>query len=244
MDELLDRGAVIDVVEAELDDTPLHLAAGEGHLNVVKKLISRGANPNTFSKWSGLVINAAIRSGRFDLVELLVDHKVSLFSDHSDAESPLAQAAAMADPAMIHYLMEKYARFIRSTDYSKALVSAAGAGRVDVFKSLLRLGHTTSDYQEALDKAAKESKWEIVMIMLERHRGLSCDEPFYQAATGVDDKDDVLEALWEYTGGKISEERLDDSLYDAADREKLSTVKLLLDKFNADPNARGHEYVG
>lgn len=241
MDVLLDQGADINAVEDEDEDTPLHLAAEEGHIGVVKKLIKRGANKDMYSLYSGLVINAAISSGSFDLVEVLVEANVSLFSDRSDVESPLAQAAAMADPAMLHYLMDKYARFIHPSEYSKARISAAGAGRLDVFKSLLGVGNDADDYQAALDKAAKKGKWEIVTFILERRSGLSCDEAFYEAATGAEVKDEVLEALGEYTNGRISDQRLADSLYKATDLEKESTVKLLLSKFNADPDAKGKE---
>lgn len=241
MDVLLDQGAKINAVEDEDEDAPLHLAAEEGHIDVVKKLLKRGADKNMYSSYSGLVINAAISSGSRDLVELLVEANVSLFSSRSDVESPLAQAAAMADPAMLQYLMEKYARIIPPSEYSKARISAAGAGRLDVYKSLLGIGNGADDYQAAMDKAAKKGKWEIVAFILEKRSGLSCDEAFYEAATGAEAKDEVLLALGEYTNGRISDQRLADSLYEATDQERESTVKLLLSNFNADPDAKGKE---
>ncbi|CAM1503339.1 Fc.00g081150.m01.CDS01 [Cosmosporella sp. VM-42] len=242
VEELLDRGAAIDDGEQDSTDTPLHMAAQEGHVHVMKKLLIRGAKPNTYSEYSGFAINAAISSGNFDAVELLVQAGVALTSDRDDVESPLAQAAAMSDISMLEYLMQQYANQLPPEEYSKAMISAAGAGRVEMFKRLLNFEHKPEDFQWALNGAAEEAKWDIVTILLERRSDLDCDEAFYQAAIGIEVKDDVLEALWEYTQGSISSEKVDDSLYEATDREKYGTVKLLLDKFGADANATGEEF--
>ncbi len=103
VEELLNRGALINGTEpgtdgtdgtdgaggidAVSDDTPLHMASEAGHVDVMKKLISRGADPNAYSKYSGLVINAAISSGKFNAVELLVKQGVSLTPERDDVES-------------------------------------------------------------------------------------------------------------------------------------------------------------
>jgi hypothetical protein len=137
--------------------------------------------------------------------------------------------------------MERYAHKLPPEEYSKALVSAAGAGRVPVVNRLLEFQHTDEYFQDALDEAAEEGAWDVVKILLEKCRTLNCDQAFYEAATGTEPQDIVLEALWEYTNGGISAEKLDESLYDATDREKESTVEILLGKFGADPNAAGEE---
>jgi ankyrin repeat protein len=240
VEELLDRGAAINDSE-DMEDTPLHMAAAAGHVEVMKKLIHRGANLKAVSLSSGLVINSAIFSGKREAVELLVDRGVPLTAIGDDAEPPLAQAASLSEVSMLEYLIERYADKLPPEDYSEALVSAARAGRVPVVNRLLEFPHTTEYFQRALDEAAEEGAWEAVKILLEKCSNLNCDQPFYEAATGTEPQDIVLEALWEYTQGGISAEKLDESLYDATDREKESTVKILLDKFGADPNASGEE---
>ncbi|KAK6088814.1 hypothetical protein SCUP234_00018 [Seiridium cupressi] len=241
VEELLDRQAEINVGEDEGEDTPLHLAAEEGHVEVMRKLILRGANLNAHSDYSGLVINSAICSGSFAAVELLVNHGVSLSLDRGDVMSPLEQAATLSDVSMLRYLMEKYTDQLPPEEYSKALISGAGAGRVEVFTKLLDFDYTHDDFQWALDEAADNGNWEIAKIILEKRQHLNCDNVFHQAATGTDDQE-VLEALWEYTKGSISHDKIDESLYDAADMEKTWAVQLLLEKFGADPNAQGDEY--
>ncbi|KAM3070075.1 hypothetical protein ACMFMG_003893 [Clarireedia jacksonii] len=241
VEELLDRKVKINTGEEEEEDTPLHFAAGQGHIEAMRKLILRGANVSSYSKYSGYVINSAISSGKFDAVEVLVQHGVSLAMDRDDVETPLEQAALLADFSMVEYLMEKYTDQMPPEEYSKALIGAAAGGNIDILNKLLPFQHSHSDYQAALDDAAQAGNWEITKILLEIRKDLSCDKVFYEAATKTENLE-VLEALWEYTEGKISVETLDQSLYETTDSMKTDTVQLLLEKFAADPNAQGEEY--
>jgi hypothetical protein len=238
---LLDKGANIDDGDEDGEQTPLHMAAFGGHVEVMKKLVLRGANPNATSNDIGPVVNAAISSGVRAAVELLVEHGVSLTLDRDDLVSPLALAALLSDVSMFEYLIEQYADKLPAQEYSKALVKAAEAGRIEVFNKLLEFQHDQEYFQGALNAAAEEWNWDIITILLERCTGLGCDELFYQAATGTEPQDRILEAIWKHTNGNISEEKLSESLYDATDREKESTVKLLLETFKANPNATGEE---
>ncbi|KAI1135696.1 hypothetical protein F5Y05DRAFT_168773 [Hypoxylon sp. FL0543] len=242
VEELLDKGAVIDDAEEIHEQTPLHMAAFGGHVEVMKKLLLRGANANATANDIGPVVNSAICSGNRACVELLVERGVSLTLDQDDLDAPLALAALLSDISMFEYLIEKYADKLPAEEYSKAFVKAAEAGRIEVFNRLLDFEHGEEYFQKALDAAAEELNWDIVVILMERHRGLNCDDLFYKAATGTEPQDKLLETIWEYTGGSISQDRLNESLYDATDREKESTVKVLLEKFGADPNATGVEY--
>ncbi|KAI5859496.1 hypothetical protein GGS23DRAFT_320106 [Durotheca rogersii] len=242
VEELLDRGAVIDDGDEIQEQTPLHMAAFGGHVEVMKKLLLRGANANATSNDIGPVVNAAITSGNRAAVELLVEHGVSLTIDREDLTAPLALSALLSDISMFEYLVEKYAAILPPEEYSKALVKAAEAGRVDVFKRLLDFEHAEEYFQDALDTAGSEWNWDIVVIILEKRAGLNCDEVFYEAATGTEDQDSLLEVIWRYADGSISKEKLDESLYEATDTEKESTVKLLLQKFGANANATGLEY--
>ncbi|KAI0398353.1 hypothetical protein F5Y17DRAFT_412009 [Xylariaceae sp. FL0594] len=241
-EELLDRGAVIDDGEEEGDQTPLYMAALEGHVEVMRKLLVRGANPNCVAKDDGPVVNAAICSGNRAAVELLVERNASLTLDRDDVYSPLALAALLSDVSMFEYLIEQCAEKLPAVEYSKALVKAAEAGRVEVFNKLLEFHHDLAYFQEALDAAAEDYNWDITTIILQRQGGLDCNNLFYTVATGSEPQDKILEIVWEYADGSITPETLGRSLYDATDREKGTTVKLLLEKCGADPNATGEEY--
>ncbi|KAI0849064.1 hypothetical protein F5Y00DRAFT_236514 [Daldinia vernicosa] len=242
VEELLNRGAAIDDGNEIQEQTPLHMAAFGGHIEVMKKLLLRGADANAMSNDIGPVLNAAISSGNRACVELLIERNVSLTVDRADINAPLALAALLSDFSMFEYLIEKYADKLPPEEYSKAFVMAAEAGRLEVFNRMLEYEHTQKYFQSALDSAVGEGNWDIVTIILEKCEGLNVDQAFYQAATGTEQQDKLLEAFWNYSGGTISPDTLNHSLYDATDNKKESTVKLLLEKFKADPNATGEVY--
>ncbi|KAL6856814.1 ankyrin repeat-containing domain protein [Trichoderma novae-zelandiae] len=244
VEELLNRGAVIDDAAEIHEQTPLHMAAFGGHIQVMKKLLLRGADPNAIANDIGPVVNAAISSGSREAVELLVEHNVSL-TIHSEDESiqcPLALAALLADYSMFEYLIESYAEKLPARDYSEALVAAAAAGRIEVFNKLLSFSHEESVFQSALDEAVEEWNWDIVKSLLDSRQGLDVNGLFTEVATCSEPQDKMLQLAWDYANGSITEETISNALYNATDREKTTTVRLLLQSFGASPNATGEEY--
>ncbi|OTA01082.1 hypothetical-protein [Trichoderma parareesei] len=244
VEELLNRGAVIDDAAEIHEQTPLHMAAFGGHIQVMKKLLLRGADPNAIANDIGPVVNAAISSGSREAVELLVEHNVSLtiHSEDGSIQCPLALAALLADYSMFEYLIESYADKLPARDYSEALVAAAAAGRIEVFNKLLSFGHEESVFQSALDEAVDEWNWDIVKSLLDSRQGLDVNGLFTEVATCSEPQDKMLQLAWDYAKGSITEETISNALYNATDREKISTVRLLLQSFGASPNATGEEY--
>lgn len=241
VEELLKRGAPINDGKETALQTPLHMAAEDGHVEVMKLLISENADPNAVSDDIGPVVNAAIRSGNRAAVELLVEHGVSLAMDQDDVESPLALAAQLSDVSMFEYLIEQYADKLPAVEYSKALVAAAEEGKLEVFNKLLEFEHEESFFQSALDAAAEEWNWDVVTILLQKRPALDCNALFFAVATCSESQDKMLDVAWE--NGTVTTHTVGNSLYHATDREMDEMVKLLLDKFQADPNATGEECV-
>ncbi|KAI1284504.1 hypothetical protein F5Y07DRAFT_346775 [Xylaria sp. FL0933] len=242
VEELLNRGAPIDDGTDVNEQTPLHMAAFGGHIEVMRKLILRGANPNATALEIGPVVNAAICSGNRAAVELLVEQGVSLTVDAEDIDPPLALAALLSDASMFEYLIQQYADKLPAVEYSKALVKAAEAGKLEALNKLLEFEHDGSFFQKALDAAVDEWNWDVVNTLLQRRPGLDCNKLFFTAATCSEPQDKMLDVAWEYANGSITSQTLSDSLYHATDREKDTTVELLLNKFHADANATGEEY--
>jgi ankyrin repeat protein len=244
VEELLNKGSKVDDAIESGDATPLQMASLKGHVKVMNKLIRRGANPNAMAKEIGPVINAAIYSGNREAVKLLVQQGVSLTHTDNDVPTPLVLAALFSDSDMFNYLLETCGEQLPPQEYDKALEAAAEAGGLDVVNTLLKHPHSTESFQKALDNAAEESNWDTVLVLLDHSRGLDCNELFYSVAVDVEQQDRVLEAIWLYTNGGISDETLNKSLYDATDNKKEPTVRLLLESFKADPNkATGDECV-
>ncbi|RVD90439.1 uncharacterized protein DFL_001404 [Arthrobotrys flagrans] len=240
---LLNSGAKVDDGQDAGDQTPLAMAAYKGHCRVMIKLLDRGANPNALAEGRP-VINEAIVSGNLEAVQLLVEHGALLAQDDNDDDNPapLALSALLSDLTMFTYLLEACADKIPHKEYNKALISSASAGRLEVTKRLLQFSHDAITFQAALKAAADEENWEILLLILESSTGLDCDEVFKQIATSSEQQDRVLTAIWKHTNGSVSQETIDESLYEAVDIEKESTVKLLLEEFGANANATGVEY--
>ena len=64
-----------DLNEADYDGrTPIHLAASEGHLNVIKFFIAGGYNLTPLDRWGGSPLDDAVNHGHTDVVSLLKKH--------------------------------------------------------------------------------------------------------------------------------------------------------------------------
>ena len=244
IDVLLEHGADINLGMDDGRPTPLHSATLQGNVQTIQQLLGHGARPNAISKDIGPVINAAVSSGNLGAVEILMktEKDAPLDAQMNDFLSPLAAAALCSDLAVFDNLTQSYANGSRPEEFSKALLAAAAAGRSEVCKKLLVYQHSLEDLQEAMDSAARASRWAVVRIFLETCPGLNCQDVLLQTALCSGEETDTVEAVWRYTGGNLPPQIVDRALYEATDREKISTIQLLLRDFRASPNATGEEY--
>ncbi|KAI1435994.1 hypothetical protein GGR50DRAFT_702209 [Xylaria sp. CBS 124048] len=247
VEELLDRGAPIDDGDEIGKQTPLHMAALSDHVGVMRLLIQRGANVNAIANDIGPVINAAIITGNVDALKLLVEHGVSLTVDREDLTSPLTLAAILSNAyaTIFHYITLSCSERLPAVEFSKALVMAAEAGKLEVFRHLLGFEHDQSFFQSALNAAAvAEPNLKIVTSILEMCPGLDCSKLFNAlVASSRSHESLLLQKLLSraYASNPITTQTLNASLYKATELGKAETVKLLLD-FHANPNATGEEH--
>ncbi|KAF4463661.1 Ankyrin repeat domain-containing 17 [Fusarium albosuccineum] len=172
-------------------------------------------------------------------------------------QAPLALAASRSDRKMFDFLIENYRAKLPPQEFETALITAAGAGRLETFKDLLtQFEHSDDALNKALAKATYNDHWDITELLLEQCSNLNCDEPFYYTAMGNMDDDatgddaiahadkqqlKILQALWEYGNESITPSKLDESLYEATDLQNTAVVELLL-RFGASPDAIGEDY--
>ncbi|KAM7213105.1 hypothetical protein V8F06_011528 [Rhypophila decipiens] len=232
--------------------TPLAMAAEGGrHLDVMQKLLSWGASPDAVYYLVGPVINGAILSGNIDAVQLLIHHSARLNYDLDGTDinwmPPLA-TAAHSDLAMLDAILAAAGEKLSEEEYSKALISAALSGRVELVERLMTAYMPSLEYlQAALEVATEESNWDVVRMLLRRQyeQGpLDCNASFKAAATSSESfaiVKEILHGAWEHSGGAIDKAVLDECLYTCTDNEEEETVKLLLE-MGASPDAQGEEY--
>ena len=116
--------------------SPLHLAASEGHLDLVKCLIEHGARINRSDRWGHSPIDDAYRHRHFAVMEYLREHG-GTFGTSSQATNFLA-AVHEGDVEEVQTLYELGSVDINAGDFDKrtALHLAASKGNADVIRFL------------------------------------------------------------------------------------------------------------
>jgi ankyrin repeat protein len=237
VEELVFRGCKIDQGIETGNATPLSMAASRANVKVMTMLLDGKADPNTVNASNDCVLNCAIQAGSLDAVKLLVERGAALTYAPEKSASPLSQAASQPDRAIFDYLIEVGGDQFESHDYETALDAAADAGNAEVFSDLLEHEYEQDALQSALFSAYWDNNWNIVQMLLDKHSGLDVDATFCELATGTEDQNELLKKVWAYADGSIGSEAINYSLYEATDKEKESTVRILLELCEADPNS-------
>nr|GEV95654.1 ankyrin repeat-containing protein [Tanacetum cinerariifolium] len=120
---------------------PLHLAAGGGHVNVLKLLLLKGANVNALTKDGNTALHLAVEERRRDCARLLLSGGADPnIGNVADNEIPLHIASALGDDNMVKLLLLKGAnKDIRNRSGKTAYEVAVEHGHTRLFDSL-RLG--------------------------------------------------------------------------------------------------------
>ncbi|KAJ3273893.1 hypothetical protein HK104_004210 [Borealophlyctis nickersoniae] len=160
---LLDHGALLLDKPAEPDSQSgfaFVVAAGEGHLDIVKLLLDQRVYFHPVH--IGDALGEAARGGHVDVVKLLLDRGVDVQEDGGNA---LRWAAGGGHLDVVKLLVDQGAHFFHGDD---ALGPAARAGHLDIVKLLVDEGvnvHTNID--EALRWAAESVHLDVVRLLLE-----------------------------------------------------------------------------
>ena len=110
---LLDSGKVSPIVEDYDFRTPLHLAAEAGHLECVKLLVSKGADPNAADRWGGTPTMGAKQHDHAEVAAFLVEKggkletsKVAVADGQQDKEC-LFDACQRGDLMIVRQLLDR-----------------------------------------------------------------------------------------------------------------------------------------
>ena len=96
------------VCRDKYENTPLHLAAYEGRLDIVLYLISeRGCDPMCRGQYGRTPLHSACQGDRLDVVKYLIEKVVHSCQDDNDA-TPLHIAALSGRLSVVKLLVEDY----------------------------------------------------------------------------------------------------------------------------------------
>jgi ankyrin repeat protein len=245
---LIRAGADIEAGEGD-SGTPLHLAALRGKCAAMTLLFDKQANVNALSRIIGPVINAAIRSGTVEAVQLIMSGDVHFDVDYTKCDPPLSLSAGISEPSLFEDILRsgrsKWLQNIKLLD--QALTAASHSGRLQSVCILLKFGHTFTNntLETAVLSAALEKNWASVNELLDyairdtaqgNRRDVKLDDTFYLAATSREEHLPILEKIWMFANRSIAMDICNFSLYQATVMNKDSTVAWLLNNCEADAN--------
>jgi ankyrin repeat protein len=141
VDALLDEGAQIE--SRASGETALMLAAQEGHVDIARLLLDRGAILDARNNHGNSSLLLASREGREEMVRLLLDRGADIEAVEKEGWTALIMAAWNGEAGIVRVLLERGANVnARATDDegSTALIRGAMAGSPEVLRLLIEHG--------------------------------------------------------------------------------------------------------
>ena len=109
------NGANVHAVRGEYKETPLHEAAGYGHVEVAALLIANGADVNEIDLGCWTPLHLAANGGRAEVADLLIEKGANVNAANRDGQTPLHVAAAHGHAELACLLMVRGAN-VNATD--------------------------------------------------------------------------------------------------------------------------------
>ncbi len=156
----------------EMGRTPLHLACYGGHMELVKFLLSKGADIETKFANGSTALFWSIPEGHIDIVKLLITKGADIQAKQNDGTTLLHIAAAFGQTEIAELLIDKgLDPNTKQNEWLTPLVYAVLRGHRDVVELLLDRGADPNQKNRmgmtALHEVATHGQKEIVMLLLD-----------------------------------------------------------------------------
>uniref|UniRef100_A0A182IY34 Ankyrin n=1 Tax=Anopheles atroparvus TaxID=41427 RepID=A0A182IY34_ANOAO len=246
--EYLETGQVTDINTCNANGlNALHLAAKDGHYDIVNELLKRGANVDNATKKGNTALHIASLAGQKEIIQLLLQYNASVNVQSQNGFTPLYMAAQENHDECVNYLLAKGANPALATENehnpdvsSKSgftpLHIAAHYGNVNVAQLLIEKGadvnFTAKHNITPLHVACKWGKLNMVKLLIANHARIDSITrdgltPLHCAARSGHDQ--VIEVLLEHGAEIISKTKNGLApLHMAAQGEHVSAARILL----------------
>lgn len=176
---LLERGGADIHAKNEDEETPLHMAATYGHVDVVKALLSAGAEIDRSSVWATTPLQCAARSGHAPAVKILLENGANVNAKDAAGRTIFMIGVYSGSEGVVFLLLEAGASLDGLDKEGRtALHYAAYDGNVSIVKTLLEHGANVNVRNHwgdtALMRGAKSRSEAMVFLLLEA--GASLEE--------------------------------------------------------------------
>jgi ankyrin repeat protein len=222
---------------------PLHVAVGNGLLEVVQLIIGQGANINAQDNngWTPLhqIINTSpeFNDENLDIMRVLLDNSADVEASDNDHTTPLCQAARNGQLAAAQLLVEHSAMVGRKDrSGSTPLHYASSGGSPDIIRLLLEHGADiqVSNYNRntPLHLAALRGGLAATQLLVEcgaiiHARGWNGGTPLHHASLGG--HPDIIRLLLDRRADSdAQDDSYDTPLHMAVDKDHLEATRLLL----------------
>nr|XP_018668743.1 ankyrin repeat domain-containing protein 17 isoform X3 [Ciona intestinalis] len=170
---LLTMHANVEDCGAKGECTPLMEASSGGYSDIVRLLLSHGADVNATSNTGNTALTYACCGGYEDVVRLLVDAGAELECHNENGHTPLMEAASGGHVAVAEVLLARGAGInTHSNEFKEsALTLACYKGHLQMVRFLLQAGadqeHKTDEMHTALMEASMDGHVEVARLLLD-----------------------------------------------------------------------------
>ncbi|XP_055626845.1 protein fem-1 homolog B isoform X2 [Toxorhynchites rutilus septentrionalis] len=158
----------------------LWVAAGAGHLNIIKLLVEHGSDVNHHTKNLSTPVRAACFDGRLDIIRYLIDHGANINFANAYNNTCLMIAAYKGHADVVEYLLENGALPNEQANCgATALHYAAECGHTDVCTALLNFDAVLKRNEYGMTPvicAGERSRESVVLLFVNRPNFLTREE--------------------------------------------------------------------